>query len=540
MTRGIDLTFQVIARSKNRAALGLLESAFQSTSEEVRKLAGRILASRRAGQGLEAIIRHFDPSDHEIVELVNSNREKLIPGLHGAIVNEDTTLAQQAFRLAYTQEFYEVLPTLAAYCLGPALQEKSGLSLSADLFKFLDKFTAALEKNNPAYHRLLFNTVLPEFVKILVQKVKDYQFSRHELMLSVYLRIYPFLSKVGNDRDLYLQLRLPNSPVYASVYRRLINDSDTYLIQFFLRCLERFNPPPIITQVLLGRTDALFLEAIFKGIKKPLSLELTSNLANLPPLPWISQIDSIVSQIDAKAQCGLVLFLQHITLKGEELQTHLLRIFELGKDEGRVAALSALAAFAGADVDRLVWDASADENPSIQIEALNQLNARGIPGATSRIIQFAGSPHEEVRHAIHRLLPSFQFSRLMQTFDQLDDEQRRRMFNVVRSLDKNTPKEMSKILNAGETVLKTKALLCLDYCPDFVPKVEDALCNVLTDSEIPELRCKAASRLVAGRQHSSRMALVQAMHRDESPEVRDAAKMSLENRPTHWDQDGDK
>jgi len=534
MAHGIDLTFKVITRSKNKAAISLLESAFQSTSEVVRKLAGKILVSRRTGQGLEAIIRNFNPDDPFIVELVNSNRTKLVPGLHGAIVDKDLALARQAFRLAYTQSFYEVLPTLVAYCLGPGSQDRSGMSMNFDLLKFLNKFTAAMERNDPADHQLLYNMILPEIVRILLHKIKEYRLSRHELTLTVYLRIYPFLSEVGNGRDLHLHLQLQSSPVYASTYRRLLKESEPYLFELVIRCLERNNLPQIIPQIISERSDVPFLEALLKGIKRPLSLELRANLANLPPLPWIGQIDFFLNELDANTQCGLVLFLQNLKLKDDELQTSLLKIFELGKDEGRVAALSALATFSGAVIDRLVWDASGDTDPTVQIEALNQLTLREIPGATSRIIQFAGSPFDEVRSAIGKLLPSFRFSRFMQTFDQLDDEHRRRMFNVVKHLDKRTPIELSKMLSEGEPILKAKALLCLDYCSDVVPLVEDALCNVLLDSDVSALRCKAGTHLVVGQKETSRSALVQALHRDENADVRSAARKSLENRPVHW------
>ena len=538
MTRGIDLTLQVIAKSKNQAAVGLLESAFQSTSELVRALAGKVLVSRRSGKGLEAIIRNFDPTDPEHVELVHHNREKLIPGLHGALVGRDLILARQAFRLAYTQNFYEVLPTLASYCLGPESHEQGGLSLHADFLKFLNKYTSALEKNDPSEHRLLYNIILPEFSRLLIQKIREYRFSRHELTLTVYLRLYPFFTDVSIDRDLYLQLRLPNSPVYVAAYRQLLKGTEPYLFQLITRCLDRLNPPPVVPQIISERADIPFLTAIFKSIKSPLSLELKTNLANLPPLAWIGQIDSFLDKFDAEAQCGLVLLLQNIKLTEEDLQTCLLKIFENGNGEGRVSALSALAVFSGAVVDRLVWNASGDEDSRVQVEALTQLNAREIPGAASRIMQFVESPHEAVRETIPKLLPNFRFNRFIQTFDQLDDERRRRMFNVVRHLDKQTPTELTKMLNASEPMLRAKALLCVDYCLEIVPQLEGALCEILAHDEMPRLRSKAAEQLVAGRRDESRITLVQALHRDGSPDVRAAAKNSLTNRPTHWEQSG--
>jgi len=533
MSRGTNLTLQVIARSKNQAAVGLLDAAFQSTSEIVRKLTGNILVSRRSGQGLETIIRNFDPGDPYLVELVNSNREKLMPGLHGAVVDKDIDLARKALQLAYTQNFYEVLPTLAAYCLGPGSQETGGLSLHADLLKFLDKYTAALDKNDSSEHRLLYKIILPEFVTILVQKIDEYRFTRHELILTVYLRLYPFFSEVENGRDLYLHLRLPNSPVYIAAYRRLLKASDPYLFQFVTRCLDRLSPPSIVPLIIAERADAPFLEALFKSIEPPLTLELKTNLANLPPLAWINRIDAFLNELDADTQRGLVLLLQNIRLAKEELRAHLLKIAKLGTGMGRAAALSALASFSGADIDRLIWDAAGDSDPVVQTEALTQLSAREIPNATARIMQFMESPHEMVRDTVQKLLPEFRFNRFLQSFDQLDEEARRRMFNVVRNLDKRTPEELSKLLYADEPLLKVKALLCIDYCREMVPLVEDALCDLLMHSEIPALRSKAAAQLAAGRRDVSRTVLVQALHRDGSPEVRAAAKKSLEDRPVH-------
>jgi hypothetical protein len=106
-------------------------------------------------------------------------------------------------------------------------------------------------------------------------------------------------------------------------------------------------------------------------------------------------------------------------------------------------------------------------------------------------------------------------------------------------LDKQTPKELSKMLTIGEPMVRAKALLCIDYCREIVPLIEDALCGTLAQDELPQLRRKAAELLVAGNRDESRSTLVQALHRDENPDVRAAAKTSLENRPVQWQQNGE-
>ena len=536
MARGIDLTLQVVAQSKNQAVLGLLETAFQSTSKTIRKAAGQLLVSRRSGRGVDAVIRGFDPANPDLIKLVNDNRDMFVLRLHGAIVDEDATLALPAFRLAYSQNFYEVLPTLATLCLVFRGQGKSDGPLHNDFLRFLSKYVDALEKNKLAEHQLLYGMVLPEFSRLLEQKLNEYRFTRHELTLTVYLRLYPFFPDASPAHALNIPLRLPHSPIYVSAYRHLLNESEPYLFNFITRCLVRLNPPPLVPRIIAERSDIPFLEALFKSIQPPLTQEHRENIANLPPLPWLHRISSFVGNLDLDMQCGLVLLLQNITIKEEKLQACLLKIVEHGSGNGRAAALAALAPFSSPDIDQAIWNASEDAHPAIQIEALKQLSERAMPGAATRIMQFAGSPHEEVRHAIQKLLPNFRFSRFKQTFDQLDDEHRRRMFDVVRKLDPQTPDELAKMLSTGEPSLRAKALMCIDYNLEIVPLVEDALCDVLAHDEIQQLRCKSAAQLVAGRREESRITLVQALHRDADPDVRATAKNSLEKRPTYWNE----
>jgi hypothetical protein len=64
--------------------------------------------------------------------------------------------------------------------------------------------------------------------------------------------------------------------------------------------------------------------------------------------------------------------------------------------------------------------------------------------------------------------------------------------------------------------------------------LEDAVCEVLSKGENPALRCKAAQLLANGNRELSRSLLVQSLHRDPNPEVREAAKKTLEKRPPTW------
>jgi HEAT repeat protein len=150
-----------------------------------------------------------------------------------------------------------------------------------------------------------------------------------------------------------------------------------------------------------------------------------------------------------------------------------------------------------------------------------------------RLLQFADSPHEQVRETVFELLPNIRFDRFFQTFDKISEEQRRTLFKLVKVMDPETVNELAKLLAESEPLVKIKALLCIGY-GDLVPALEDAVCGVLTDGETPLLRIAAAKLLAKGRREMSRSILVQALHRDNDPVVRAAAKTSLENRPVAW------
>ncbi len=121
----------------------------------------------------------------------------------------------------------------------------------------------------------------------------------------------------------------------------------------------------------------------------------------------------------------------------------------------------------------------------------------------------------------------------METFEQMTEEQRRLMFRIARKLDPGTIDELTRMLTVGDALDQTKALLCAEY-GELSGVLEDPLCVVLAEAKLPSLRTKAADLLAGGQREASRSALVQAFHRDSSPEVRAAAKASLEKRPTPW------
>ncbi len=534
MANGIDLTMQLLAKSPNQAATRLLETALRSSDAGVSKVAGKHLIGRRGHKGALELIRNFDLDDKTIVELILENREKIQPALRSAMASDDKTLAQSALLVITSQRFYEALPFLLTRFSEKGDDENDSF-LSAGILRLLAGYVNALEARKDRGR--LYGTVLPGMVASLLSGLKSFHRNDPDVLPLALLSIYPYLTE--EHKELTQYLRNTTSQAYLALFRVLLESSALAVPRFVFFCMNHPSPPAMVPTVFAKRQDPAFLSTFFNMLAEPMvatvaptvSSEMRANLSKLPRLEWLDNPRPLIEQLDESSQLGLVMLIQNLGLIADETQAKLIAVVQHGRSQGRVAALAALERFSGERLDQLIWEWAGDTDPLLQVEALKQLAKREMPNGNSRILQFVDSPHEMVRRTIQTLLP-FRFANFMHTFDQMSDQQRRGMFNLVRKLDTNVVDELAKLLVIGSPMEKAKALLCVGY-GDLAPPLEDALCGILTDEKTPALRAKAAELLATGRRALSRSTLVQALHRDPASEVRDAAKKSLETRPTN-------
>ncbi|MDR1963408.1 MAG: hypothetical protein LBQ50_06490 [Planctomycetaceae bacterium] len=530
MTKGIHTTILTLTQSKNKAVIPLLEKALDSSSNAVRKAAGNQLIALNGAKGVLKLISKFDPADETLVDLFNSNRERVFPALRTAISGNDPQLARNAFRIVYTQRFFEILPSMLNAFLNQDKTEAENASLSEGILKLVAKYVQALEERKN--RRRLQKTVLSEIVGVLANGLRDFHRNDPDLFLIVFLQLAVFLTE--KHSVLTKLLYNPSSALHAVIRRLLFTGKEPYLFRFVVHCLDNPNPPPIALTVFSKRFDIPFISYFLKNLEEPVSVSLKTNLAGLQQIEWLVAFHDLLEQLDEQAQSGLVILVQNLGFPDNEVQAKLLDLFHDGNGKSRVAALAALARFPGEQMDQLVWDACGDTDPNVQAAALSLLGRRNITNANFRILQFANSSHQIVQETIQKLLPDFRLPRFFEMFDQLTEEQRRSMFHVVKVLDPQIVSELSQILVIGEPREKAKALICIGYGGMVLP-LEDSLCGVLAKGEMPAIRNKAAELLAAGQRELSRSTLVQAFHRDPDPTVRATAKNSLEKRPAYWE-----
>lgn len=528
--KGIDITLGLLAKSKNRSAAKLLDAAFHSSEEAVRRQAGTQLIQVRGSKGIMEMIREFDPADLNMVDLFQENRDRVVPALRIAISGKDPILARNAFRVANTQRFFEIIPLLLTVFMDQGKLAAEDSTLENSIERLVDKYLQALEERRN--RNFIYGKVMPEIVGVLAKGLNDYHRNDPPLFLKLFVYFYVYWSEV--NPEVMRPFESPSSTAYLALYRLLLTEKDKRLYRFVYYSLDNPYPMPIAAAVFAKRSDTPFLNAILGEIGTRMTAEMRVNLRKIRNIEWLENLPELIARLSVEAQIGLITLLRTLDLSPGELLARLTSVFQNGKTGARCEALRVLVDMPGPRTDQLVWTAAGDGDPDVQILGFELLQKLYPEKAASRMLQFADSPHRIVREKIKSLLPECRFDRFLETFDQMTEEQRRIMFRIVRHLDEDVDRRLVDMLHGDDAMMKARALLCIEY-GDLVPTLEEDVCGVLLRDPNPTLRIRAAALLAGGRRDVSRSTLVQALHRDAETEVRNAAKDSLAKRPAAWE-----
>ena len=530
MPSPIDKTLQLLGKSKNKAAARLLESALSSSNELVRQAASHELVFNRGIRGLAELIERTDRPDEVVLALFDQHRGKMIAALRSAVVSTNERHNLNAFRIILHQRYYEILPTLLTIFIERGDDWDTDSPLAEVIDSLSIQYVQALDHGRQ--RRFLRDGVLGDIMRVLTPALLGFHRNDPLLIPTLFLRLYPFFSE--KQRDVTKILRNPALPVYMAIHKLLQSEDIQTVYRFVFHCLGNPDPPPLAQTTFSKRIDVPFLEKMFEAVGETMPRDFADNLKRSQYFEWFDKLRVILDQLENASQKGLVDVIKHVNMPLEGKLSQLIDILQYGKPAGRLASLNLLATFSGERIDQQIWQSCDDVDPNVQSAALVHLRRRELPKAALRIIQCADSPHAIVRETVQSLLPEFRFDRFLATFDQMSVEQRSMTFNLIKKIDQNLIEAIRHELQFGEPVQQAKSLLCIEY-GDMVVTLEEELCTLLMRSETPALRVKASQLLAAGRRELSRGTLVQAFHRDISPDVRAAAKESLENRPTPWE-----
>lgn len=428
MTSGIEVTFRVLAHTKNEAALPWLAAALKSDHALLRSGGVRAILARHCEAGYSAIVENWHRLSPLERQILVGHGGQLATALRHGLLGTDSQLNMNAFSMVVYLREYDQIPMLVAAAQNPAnprapLAARATLVLAEFLNAELFGPRDYSNRRDPALIRQSVYGCLEEAVR---------RFDHHGLtpLVEAFLLLAP-----KDDSYLRHLITDPNEPAYRSVIDQFLSSQRTGILRLILELLGETFPPAAVLSVLQRRHDESFRDLLLSHRPDRWSPGFRENLRSVTTWPWLA--DDFV-QLDTLSDEGLSAAVQLIAASGvDRTQVFAIvkRVLICGGIHSRRAAMMVLDEFPGSEANRLVTVGLDDPDPEVQTLAVGRLHGRNLAGARTRLIELLDCPHESVVAAVRHELAEFTFPRFVSGFAQLEEEVRRAVGPLVWRVD---------------------------------------------------------------------------------------------------------
>ncbi|HWB08138.1 MAG TPA: HEAT repeat domain-containing protein [Pirellulales bacterium] len=517
-TEGLSLTFDLLSRTGNEAATGVLLAALDSRETAVSEAALRALLKRHSLAGHQQLLRRLHQLDPKWREVLLQYRGTMSHALRDALLSEDSQSCANACQAILWFHEYDLMPALITVLeneLNPnaTLAADTAVTLAEMFYEDLAATRNFKPRQDPRALR-------GHLVASLEASVTRY--ARHRRSEPV----EAFAILVERENATLKQILF--DPLHAS-YRPLMEiltrSPKPGVRRLLLNFLDDPQAPSSALNAIAHRNDAAFLKALLRKIGSEPSAAAKRNLARIEHFVWLKPGESLLFELDDAAQNSAVELLMASGVNRLEAFETIAQLLVNGTAGGRRAAAAALAQFHGNDANNLAIKALADDDPDVQAAVLGQLRERGIPGAVSILVGLADSPQPAVRQAARESLSEFSFPRYLASFDMLEDQVRRSTGLLVQKVDPDSVPLILEELASRSRRRRIRALQVVEAM-QVVKEVEDAVIGALKDED-HLVRLEAARALGQSNTVEACLALREAEH-DTSVTVRETAIDSLE------------
>ncbi|MEQ8786840.1 MAG: HEAT repeat domain-containing protein [Pirellulaceae bacterium] len=512
------MTFQILAKTGNEAAASVLLTGLESPHRAIQEGALRGLLARRSHVGQRELIRRWDDLSDRWKSIVAETPGRISGAVRDAILSGDKQLCENGCDAVLHLREYDLLPALINAAEDGSnphgdLVARTLLQLAEQLY---DELAAPRDYSRRRDPQLVRQHALSHLEKS-IQRFDQHK--RREILET-------FLTLVGRDNaTLKRILQNPHDKCYLPLVDMLKTSPRVGVMRLVLNFLDDPHAPTSAINVLSHRGDMAFLTHLLKKIGYEPSSAARLNLRRMDSIVWLQDDFQILDDFDDAQQHAVVQLAMATSMKRLQVFEVIRYLLMHGATGGRRAAVGALAQFKGFEANALVQQSLSDKDPQVQAGALMQLRDRGIPGALTKLIDAADSPHDAVRHAAQQSLKEFNFRRYLSAFDTLDEEVRYSTGYLVRKVDPEILQLLNEELTARSRTRRLRGLELLPYV-NSIFDLEPVILQMLSDED-HFVRAEAAKVLSESQTPAGRDALRGALL-DASVMVREAAEQSLQ------------
>ena len=516
--KGLKTTFDVLAKTRNEASIGVLIPALESPHRWVQEEALTAILKRRNPAGQREVLRRLQTINDHWKEIIRNHSGRMATVLRDAVLGTDEQMCANACQAALWFGEYDLMPALVNAVEDPS--NPNAATVAQTIVQLAELLYQELARPRDYQNRRDPQRVRSHVLAALELSVQ--RFTQHKKVEI----IEAFLVLTGRDNATLKQiLRNPHHGAYLAIVDTMTHGERGGVIRLLLSFLDDPNAPSSAITVLSHRGDAKFLGYLLGKIGYQPSTNAAQNLKRVESIAWLRDDLSILDQLDDGAQHGAVQMVMASGIKRLEAYRIIEHLLLHGKVGGRRGAIAALEGFHGGEANALALQTLEDPDPQVQAQAVSQLRSRGIPGAMARLIKFVESPHEVVRNSAQGGLGEFSFHRFLASFDILDDEVREGTALLVKKIDPQTIPGLKREMLAPARSRRLRAIE-VTLAMNAACELEQSLIKLVEDID-HIVRNDAAHALGICDSEAARKALGSALT-DRSPIVRETAKQSLQ------------
>jgi HEAT repeat protein len=518
---GVEKTGRVLATTRNRAALSVLQAGLRSHCADVRAAVVRTTFRRHDVASHMQLIREFPSLREEDAAIYRETHRAMphraAPALKAALVSGEPKICRSACRIIDSCDDFAMFPSLIAVAENRNHREAD--EIARLILRLADRLALQLQKwsegdragHDPAFAR-------HQVLSVLENSLGRYaQHQRSEI-------VHAFLLLAPTDNETLLRiLRNSEHPCSASISAALTTSNDPAIMARLVDMFRDIETPDAGLTAIANRTDRAFVELLLRELSWPVSVRVLHNMSRLSSVAWLESCREMLLDLDGRAQAVAIELATASQLSQDAIFELLALLMRGGMAEGRRASCQALAIFDGSNANELVLAALNDPDAAVRATAVRQLRPRRLPDALQRLVALLDSPSNEVREAARSSLAEFNFIRYRAMFDLLDEQAVRTTGRLVRKVDHSARERLIEELSSPFIANRLRGIE-MAVAMGAASDISDQLVE-LTQHENSIVRKEAVTALAACHGEIVETALEAAML-DPNRSVADAARHS--------------
>ena len=483
----LEKTIRFLSKSQDPASIDLLRFLLRNIEREIREKAFEGLFMKKTPAILLELFQLVSNNEQQWLLAIFLTPERMSRLAEEAIRSGDFDLAKKGCDMAIRNKLYETMPVLTSLLEIPrpewgALSAEMILKLANCFYQALAAAGSELELRNMDRRREWFASQL----EIPVQRYAIHQrLEPVQAYLLVAKRNSEFLLKVFGD---------VHSQVCKTIVGLLQDNEDGSYYRLLLGFVTDGNSPPVIDLILTAKDDKKFISNLLKIVGDNPAQPTKDALKRFKAFRWIVPGNETIPGLIEGEESAFVQLISNANLPRETTLAMFELIFKLPSLEGHRAAIRAIRALNGDDVNRILIAATNDADPEVCAEAIRVMKLKRVKEVDQIIMQKYDHPSPLVRNTIYELMPEFRIETFFQKIGQVTENMAKILGRIVRNIDPNVRKRINEEIVSAIPVRRRMAIDATRYT-DLAAEYEETLIHLAeTDDEI-EVRIAACMAL---------------------------------------------